>query len=129
MLGEGHLKRSSRSPTTMVNEWNGRGCESSPKMGALAALIYSSGLGLVQRGGSPDRWVKSLREGQANLACKLQHLLVHVRSWLSSWSSSHTVVGYDVVLLCWPWRHYSLDGGLLAALCNTVSIVAFIIVS
>ena len=61
----------------MVNEWNGRG-SLVPEMGALTALIYSLGPGLIQRGGSPDRRVESLREVLANLACKLHYLLVHV---------------------------------------------------
>ena len=84
----------------MLNEYNGRGCPFSLEMGALAALIWSLRLGLIQRGGSSDRRVESLREGLANLGCKLRHLLVHVRSWLSSWSSSHVAVGFDVVVLC-----------------------------
>ena len=67
---------------------------------ALAVLIYRSGLGLVQRGGSPDQRVESLREVLANLACKLRRLLVLVRSWLSSWSSGHITAGCDVMLLC-----------------------------
>ena len=80
-------------------------------------------------GGSPDQRVESLREGLANLACKLRRLPVHVRSWLSSWSSSHVAVGCDVVLLCRLWRHCSLDGGSSAVLCNAVSVMAFVIVS
>ena len=31
-----------------------------------------------KEGGSPDQGVVSLREGQANLACKLRHLVEHV---------------------------------------------------
>ena len=73
-----------------------------PKMGGLAALIESSGPGLVQRGGSPDRGVKSLREGLANLACKLHHLVVHIRAWLSSRSYGHAMAQCDMVLLCQP---------------------------
>ena len=88
---------------------------------ALAALI--------ERGGSPDRRVESLREGLANLTCKLRCLLVHVRSWPSSWSSSHVAAGCDVVLLCRLWQHFSLDGGPSAVLCNVVSVMAFVIVS
>jgi hypothetical protein len=41
----------------------------------------------------------------------------------------HVAAGCDVVLLCWPWRHCSLDDGLLAVLCNLVFVVAFVIVS
>ena len=96
---------------------------------ALAVLIKSLGPGLIQRGGSPDRRVVGLREVLANLACKLRCLLVHVRSWLSSWPSGCVATGCDVVLLCQSWWHYSLDGGSLAVLCNTVSVMVFIIVS
>ena len=46
--------------------------------GALAALIYSSGLGHLQSSRFSDLRIVSLREGLANLACKLRHLEVHV---------------------------------------------------
>jgi hypothetical protein len=71
---------------------------------------------------------KSLRKGLTNFACKLRHLLVHVRTWLLSWSCGHVATGCDVVLLCRPWWHYIHDGGSLAILCNTLSVVAFVIV-
>ena len=57
----------------------------------------------LQRGGSPDRRVESLREVLANLACKLRRLVMLARAWLSSWSCGHVTAGSDVVLLCWPW--------------------------
>ena len=65
------------------------------------------GLGSLQRGGSPDQRVESLREVLANLAYKLRRLLMLARVWLSSWSCGHVAAGSDVVLLCWPWQHYS----------------------
>ena len=73
--------------------------------------------------------VESLKEGLANLACKLRRLLMLVRSWLSSWSSGHVAAGHGVALLCRPWRHCSLVGGSLAVLYNVVFVVAFVIVS
>jgi len=84
---------------------------------------------LYNLGGSPNRRVESLREGLANLACKLCRFLVHVRSWLLSWSSGHIAAGCDMVVLCWPWWYYSLVGGSSTVLCNAMSIVAFVIVS
>jgi hypothetical protein len=74
----------------------------SPSMGALAALYRVWGQSLIQRGGSPDRRVKSLREVLANLACKIRRLLMLAQAWLSSWSCGYIVVGFDVVLLCYP---------------------------
>jgi hypothetical protein len=63
----------------------------------------------------------------ANLACKLHRLEEHVWAWLSSWSYDHVVAWCDVVLLCWPWRHYRHGGGLPAILCDMVLIVVFVI--
>ena len=68
-------------------------------------------------------------EDLANLACKLCGFLVHIRSWLSSWSSGHIAAGCNVALLCRSCWHCSLDGGSSAVLCNVVSIMAFVIVS
>ena len=113
----------------MVNEWNGRGFRICLERVPWLPLYRVRGQDAYKAGGSPDRRVESLREVLANLACKLRHLLVHVRSWLSSWSSGRVATGYGVVLLCRPWRHCSLDGGSSAVLCNAVSVVAFIIVS
>jgi hypothetical protein len=79
--------------------------------------------------GSPNREVMSLREGLANLACKLRCLVKYVWTWLSSWSCAYVAVRCGVVLLCWPWRHYWHDGGSLAVLCNVVFVVAFVITS
>ena len=50
------------------------------KMGALAALNRVRGQGAYKAIVSPDRRVVSLREGLANLACKLRRLVVHVRT-------------------------------------------------
>jgi hypothetical protein len=73
--------------------------------------------------------VVSLREDITNLACKLRHLVVHVRAWLSSLSYGHVMAWCDVVLLCWPWRYYRHDDGLSAVPCNVVSAVIFVITS
>ena len=54
-------------------------------------LYRVQGQSLIQRGGSPDRRVMSLREVLTNLACKLRHLLVFVQAWPSSWSCGHVV--------------------------------------
>jgi hypothetical protein len=76
-----------------------RGLRMSEK-GALAALIWSSRPGPYKAGGSPDQRVVSLREEVlANLACKLYHLVEHVRSWQLSSSCGHIVAGCGVVAL------------------------------
>ena len=93
------------------------------------SLYRVRGQGAYKLGGSPNRRVESLREGLANIACKLRYLLVHVRSWLSSWSSGRVAIGCGVALLCQPWWHCSLDDDSSVVLCNMVSIVAFVIVS
>ena len=64
-------------------------------------LYRVRGQGSLQRGGSPDRRVESLKEVIANLACKLRRLLMLALAWLSSWSCGHVAAGSDVVLLCW----------------------------
>jgi hypothetical protein len=84
---------------------------------------------LLQRGGSPDRRVKSLREVLTNLACKLHRLLVFVEAWLSSWSCGHVTAGADVMLLCWPWQHCSHSDDLSDVLCNVASIMVFAVIS
>ena len=48
------------------------------KMGALAALNRVRGQGAYKAIVSPDRRVVSLREGLANLACKLRYLVEHI---------------------------------------------------
>ena len=92
-------------------------------------LYRVQGQGMYKEEGSPDQRVVSLRESLANLACKLCHLVVHVRVWLSSWSCGHIAAWCDVVLLCQSWWHYRHGGGSLAILCTVVSTVVFIIVS
>ena len=87
------------------------------------------GQGLIQRGCSPDRRVVSLREVLADLACKLRRLLMLVRMWLSSWSCGHVVAGSDMVLLCWPWLHYSHSDSSSVVLCNMASFMVFVVVS
>jgi hypothetical protein len=57
------------------------------------SLYKVRGHGLLQREGSPDRGVKSLREVLDNLACKLCRLLVFVGAWLLSWSCGHVATG------------------------------------
>jgi hypothetical protein len=101
----------------------------SPEMMPWIPLYRIRGQDSLQRGGSSDRRVKSLREVLANLACKLCRLLMLALAWLSSWSCGHVTVGSDVVLLCWPWRHCSHDDGSLAVLCNVASVMVFAIVS
>ena len=91
------------------------------------SLYRVRGQGAYKAGGSPNRRVESLREVLANLACKLRRLLVHVRSWLSSWSSGHIATGCGVVLPYQPWRHYSLDNDSSIVLCNEVSVVPSVI--
>jgi hypothetical protein len=59
--------------------------------------------GSLQREGSLDRRVESLREVLANLACKLRRVLMLARVWLSSWSCGYIMVGSDMVLLCRSW--------------------------
>ena len=66
-------------------------------------LYRVQGQGMYKEEGSPNQGVVSLREGLANLTCKLRRLVEHVWTWLSSWSCSHIVVLCDVVLLCRPW--------------------------
>jgi hypothetical protein len=44
-------------------------------------LYRIRGQGIYKAVGSPDRRIMSLREGLANLACKLCCLEVHVRAW------------------------------------------------
>ena len=83
---------------------------------------------MYREGGSPDRWVVSLREVLANLACKLHHLMEYVWAWLLSWSCGHVVAWCDVVLLCQPWR-YMHGGDLLAILCDVVLAMVFVIIS
>jgi hypothetical protein len=78
----------------------------------LLPLYRVWGQGTYKGGGSPDQRVVSLREVLANLACKLHHLVVHVRAWLLSRSYGHVVAWCGVVLLCQPWRHYRHDGGV-----------------
>ena len=57
-------------------------CEDPPRGEPSLPLYRVQGQGLLQRGGSPDRRVMSLREVLANLACKLCHLLVFIQAWL-----------------------------------------------
>ena len=66
-------------------------CEDVPRLVPWLSLYRVRGQGLIQRGGSPDRRVMSLREVLTNLACKLRHLLVFVQAWPSSWSCGHVV--------------------------------------
>ena len=61
------------------------------------------GQGMYKEEGSPDQGVMTLREGLANIACKLRRLVVHIWAWLSSWYCGHVVTWCDVVLLCRPW--------------------------
>ena len=51
------------------------------------------GQGLYKAVGSLDQRVMSLREGLANLACKLRCLVEHIQVWLSSWSCGHIAHG------------------------------------
>ena len=55
-------------------------CEDVPKWVPWLPLYRVRGLALLQRGGSPNRRVMSLREFLTNLACKLHHLLVSIRA-------------------------------------------------
>ena len=87
------------------------------------------GQGAYKVGGSPDRRVKSLREVLANLAYKLQRLLMLAQAWLSSWSCGHVTVGFDVVPLCWTWQHYSHGDSSPAVLCDATSFMVFAVVS
>jgi hypothetical protein len=84
---------------------------------------------LIQRGGSPDRRVVSLREVLANLACKLRRLLVLVWAWLSSRSCGHIMTRCDKALLCRPWRHCRHGGGSLVVVCNAASVMALVAIS
>jgi hypothetical protein len=77
----------------------------------------------------PDRRVESLREVLANLACKLQRLLMLAGACLPSRSCGHVAAGSNAVLLCWPWQHYSRGDSSSVVLCNAVSIVVFVVVS
>jgi len=91
-------------------------------------LYRVRGHGIYNVVGSPDRRVVSLREGLANLACKLLRLEVHIRAWLSSWSCGYVAVWCGMVLLCWPWQHCRHAGGSPTVLCDVVFIVAFVVV-
>ena len=95
-----NLKRSSKSPTAMDGMVEDEECEGPPKWVPWLPLYRVWGQGLIQRGGSLDRRVVSLREVLANLAGKLCHLLMLVVAWLLSWSCGHVVAGSDMVLLC-----------------------------
>ena len=53
-------------------------CENVLRWEPWLPLYRVRGQGLLQRGGSLDRGVESLREVLTNLACKLRHLLVSV---------------------------------------------------
>ena len=64
----------------MVNEWNGRGCEFPLRWVPWLPLYRVQGQDAYKVIGFPDRGVMCLREGLANLACKLRHLLVRVWS-------------------------------------------------
>jgi hypothetical protein len=68
------------------------------EMGALTALIKSSGQGAYKGGGSPNRRVMSLREALANLVCKLRRLVGYIQVWLSSKSCGHVAAWCGVVL-------------------------------
>ena len=75
-------------------------CDDVPRWVPWLPLYRVWGQGLIQRGGSPDQRVVSLREVLTNLACKLRRLLVSVRAWSSSWSCGHVAAERDEVLLC-----------------------------
>jgi hypothetical protein len=92
-------------------------------------LYRVQGQGLLQRGGSPNRGVESLREVLTNLAYKLCHLLVFIGAWLSSRSCGYVTKGADVVLLCWLWQHSSHSDGSSTVLCNAASVVVFAVIS
>jgi hypothetical protein len=100
-----------------------------PRWVPLLPLYRVQGQDAYKAIGSPDRGITSLREGLANLACKLRRLVELVRAWLSSWSCSHVEVWCGVVLQCWSWRHCRHNGGSPAILCDVVSTAVFVIVS
>ena len=59
-------------------------CEDLSRWEPWPTLYRVWGQGSLQREGSTDRRVESLREVIANLACKLLHLLVSIQLWPSS---------------------------------------------
>jgi uncharacterized membrane protein YeaQ/YmgE (transglycosylase-associated protein family) len=87
------------------------------------------GQGTYKLGGSLDRREVNLREGLANLAWKLCHLVEHDQGWLSSLFCGHVVAWCGVVLLRRSWWHCRHGGGAPAILCNMVSSVVFVIIS
>ena len=92
-------------------------------------LYRVRGQGSYKAVDSPDRRVVSLREGLANLACKLCRLVEYARTWLSSLSCGHVAAWSGAVLLRRLWWYCRHGGGALAILCDVISAMVFVIIS